>query len=275
MFESVRKRFGLTQRKISRCLGMARSTLRYKRKPDDDLLIVSEMKAIIEEHPNYGCQMIGLKLRQTRKINHKRVERLYAENKLQLKNRRPRKKYLVPKRAAHRLSETPEKWIAIDFVIDSVGFKRPLKMLTAVDPVTKEVPLIAPAFSMNGEEVARQLDKVVELNGPFRYLQTDNGPEFRSHEVEKWCKKNNVQHVFSRPGKPTDNCFIESFNRILRNECLNLYYFSDLSSARKIIENWRRDYNVCRPQKGLKGLTPNQYKNKLLGRKPNLNSGRI
>ena len=160
-------------------------------------------------------------------------------------------------------------------MIDSVGFKRPLKMLTAVDPVTKEVPLIAPAFSMNGEEVARQLDKVVDLNGPFRYLQTDNGPEFRSHEVEKWCKKNNVQHVFSRPGKPTDNCFIESFNRILRNECLNLYYFSDLSSARKIIENWRMDYNVCRPQKGLKGLTPNQYKNKLLGRKPNLNSGRI
>ena len=226
MFESVRKRFGLTQRKISRCLGMARSTLRYKRKPDDDLLIVSEMKAIIEEHPNYGCQINCAVLQ-------------------------------------------------LDFVIDSVGFKRPLKMLTAVDPVTKEVPLIAPAFSMNGEEVARQLDKVVELNGPFRYLQTDNGPEFRSHEVEKWCKKNNVQHVFSRPGKPTDNCFIESFNRILRNECLNLYYFSDLSSARKIIENWRMDYNVCRPQKGLKGLTPNQYKNKLLGRKPNLNSGRI
>ena len=66
-----------------------------------------------------------------------------------------------------------------------------------------------------------------------------------------------------------------SDNRILRNECLNLYYFSDLSGARKIIENWRRDYNVCRPQKGLKGLTPNQYKDKLLGRKPNLNSGRI
>lgn len=273
--ESIMKRFGLAQRKISRCLGISRSTLRYQRKQNDDYQIVSEIKTIIEEHPKYGCQMIGLKLRQTRKINHKRVERLYAENNLQIKNRKTRKKYLVTKRAAHQLSEIPEKWVAIDFVIDSVGYKKPLKMLTVVDPVTKEVPLITPAFSMNGEEVTKQLDKVVELNGPFRYLQTDNGSEFRSHELEKWCEKNNVLHVFSRPGKPTDNCFIESFNRILRNECLNLYYFVDLNNAREIIEKWRIDYNICRPQKGLKGLTPNQYKNKLLRRKPNLNSGRI
>nr|MCR4821131.1 integrase core domain-containing protein [Elusimicrobiales bacterium] len=83
-----------------------------------------------------------------------------------------------------------------------------------------------------------------------------------------------AERIYSRPGKPADNCFAEAFNRILRMECLEANYFPDMTNAGKVIEEWTDDYNRNRPQKGLKGLTPEQFKSKLLSAKPNLNSGR-
>ena len=115
---------------------------------------------------------------------------------------------------------------------------------------------------MKGEGVAEILNEIWNEK-PFLYLQTDNGPEFRSFVVQSWCKNHEVTQIFSRPGKPTDNCFVESFNRVFREECLNENYFESLSEAKRIIESWRIDYNENRPQKGLKGLTPSQFKSKL------------
>ncbi|MBQ0167324.1 MAG: transposase [Treponema sp.] len=112
------------------------------------------------------------------------------------------------------------------------------------------------------ESVAEVLNDIW-IEKPFVFLQTDNGPEFRSSTVQNWCKAHAVKQVFSRPGKPTDNCFIESFNRVFRDECLNENYFTSLSEAKKIINFWRCDYNENRPQKGLKKLTPSQFKSKL------------
>lgn len=182
---------------------------------------------------------------------------------MQLKNRKRRhKKYTVKKREDHILTETFGNWIAIDFVIDSIANKRPLKNLTVIDPVSKVAPRIIPAYSMKGNGVADVLNDIW-MEEPFTYLQTDNGPEFRSSAVRNWCKNHAVTQVFSRPGKTTDNCFIESFNRIFRDECLNVNYFTSLSEAKEIIENWRIDYNENRSQKGLKELTPSQFKSKL------------
>ena len=83
------------------------------------------------------------------------------------------------------------------------------------------------------------------------------------HAVQQLCKNHEVTQIFSRPGKPTDNCFVESFNRVFREECLNENYFESLSDEKQIIESWRIDYNENRPQKGLKKLTPSQFKSKL------------
>lgn len=102
------------------------------------------MKTVVAKYPQAGCQMIrktGLK------INHKCVERVYSEHKLQLKHRETKKKFIVEKREAHLLSSKPGKWLAIDFVIDSIGNRRQLKLLTVIDPVTNESPVIQPAFS--------------------------------------------------------------------------------------------------------------------------------
>jgi len=186
---------------------------------------------------------------------------------MQLKNRKTKKKYLVIKREKHLLSTTPGKWLAIDFVMDRIRNSRNLKVLTVIDPVTNEVPAITPEYSMCGEDVMERLEGISREQGYPEYLQSDNGPEFRSYELSQWCEHNHVTQVFSRPGKPTDNCFIESFNGTLRDECLNVYYFETLDSAKEIIEKWRLDYNEKRPQKRFQGLTPVQYKNRILERK--------
>lgn len=222
------------------------------------------MKDIVSKHHKAGSEQITMYLHQDGvKINHKRVEWLYSENKMQLKNRKKgHKKYTVKKREEHILTETPGNWIAIDFVIDSIANKRPSKNLTVIDPVSKVAPKIIPTYSMQGEDVADVLNDIW-AEEPFTFLQTDNGPEFRSSAVQTWCKNHAVTQVSSRPGKPTDNCFIESFNRTFRDECLNENYFTSLSEAKEIIENWRIDYNENRPQKGLKELTPSQFKIKL------------
>ncbi len=100
---------------------------------------------------------------------------------------------------------------------------------------------------MKREDVADVLDEIGKEKGYPQYLQSDNRLEFRSTKLSKWCKINNVTQIFSRPGKPIDNCFIESFNGTFGNECLNIYYFEALDSARKIIEHWRQNYNRKRP----------------------------
>ena len=243
------------------------------KKKKDDGKILHEIKKILSRHPRSGCQMVYMKLRQSMKINHKKAERIYYENSLSLKKRTFRRKQKIGRPAPRPAAETG-RWLAMDFVTDSVGNRRAIRILTAVDPITKEAVIVKPCFSMTGREVSEELEKAAGRNGPLLYLQTDNGPEFRSRALEEWSIRNNVKHIYSRPGKPTDNCFAEAFNRILRMECLEANYFPDMTNAGKIIEEWTDDYNRNRPQKGLKGLTPEQFKSKLLSAKPNLNSGR-
>ena len=258
------ERFGLSVRKACKILNINRTTYLYKNKQKNDTEILNKMKEIIANRPKAGCSMITMILHQDGiKINHKRVERLYKENEMQLKNRKKGyKKYSVKKREEHILTEKPENWLAVDFVIDSIANKRPLKNLTVIDPISKVVPRIIPTYSLNGDGVAEILNEIWE-DEHFSYLQPDNEPEFRSFAVRQWCKNHEVTQIFSRPGKPTDNCFIESFNQGFREECLNENYFESLSEAKQIIESWRIDYKEKRPQKGLNELTLCQFKSKL------------
>ncbi len=89
-------------------------------------------------------------------------------------------------------------------------------------------------------------------------IQVDNGSEFISKALDKWAYDNHVVLDFSRPGKPTDNPFIESFNGKFRDECLSVNWFLSLQDAREKIESWRNEYNEFRPHSSLNDLTPNE-----------------
>jgi len=266
--------FGASERKSCQLVQINRTTYRYKRKPKNDNLIKEKIEKILENNSMYGLSMIHLKLRQDKiLINHKRTERIYKEMDLALKQRKRRKKVTSEERTTVEHSEKPGKVWAMDFIHDSVAEGKRLKVLTVIDPATNVSPVLEAAFSMSGKDVSEVLDRICE-NAKFpEYLKCDNGPEFRSKELDQWCYKNNVKIIFSRPGKPTDNCHIESFNGTFRNECLNSHYFKNLTEARDLINSWWIEYNERRPQKRLKGMTPREYECKLNTLKTNSEGG--
>lgn len=96
---------------------------------------------------------------------------------------------------------------------------------------------------VTGEDVVQVMNQISFVRGCPKYIKTDNGAEFISKALDKWAYEHHVTMDFSRPGKPTDNAFIESFNGRLRQECLNAHWFLSLDDAKSKIEAWRREYN--------------------------------
>ena len=247
----------------------------YEKQPNNDEEIISHIHDILSKNSKYGCEMVHLKLRQKGiLINHKRTARIYREQGLQLKTRKRRKKIAAEERIPVELPDAANKLWAMDFVNDSIGFSRKLKILTVIDPVTNRVPVIYPAYSITGDHLTEILEETCEVNGYPETIQCDNGPEFRSQDLDKWCYRKGIKISYSRPGKPTDNCHIESFNGTFRNDCLNSNYFETLKSAKRIIEDWRIEYNEERPQKRLKGMTPSEYEVMINRLKTELDDGR-
>ncbi len=136
---------------------------------------------------------------------------------------------------------------------------RPFRILTVVDCHTREALSIVPRVSFRAFQVVEVLDELVRVRGRPKSLRVDNGPEFAGRMLDQWAYLKGVELDFSRPGKPTDNSYIEAFNGRLRAECLNASWFLSLSEARDRIEQWRREYNEDRPHMALGGLTPRAY----------------
>jgi putative transposase len=147
----------------------------------------------------------------------------------------------------------------MDFVTDSLFSGQRFRSLTTVDNISRECLALEVDQHIKGEDVVRVVEQIKAMRGMPNFIRVDNGPEFISKELDKWAYENKVTLDFSRPGKPTDNAYIESFNGSFRDECLNINWFLSLDDAREKIEEWRRDYNDWRPHSSLDNLTPNEY----------------
>lgn len=191
-------------------------------------------------------------------MNHKRVLRLYRAEDLMV--RRKRRKRLA--RGARQVKPVAvarnERW-SMDFVHDALFNGRPFRSLTIVDDHSRECPWIEVDHSIGGARVVRVLDRLGETWGTPKTIVVDNGPEFAGRALDAWAHARGVALHFSRPGKPTDNCFIESFNGSFRDECLNENWFVSIGDARRRIENWRNDYNKVRPHSSLGQRSPSEY----------------
>ena len=136
---------------------------------------------------------------------------------------------------------------------------RRIRVLTIVDDFTRQSLAIEAGQRFRGEDAVAVLERVVRQRGRPQAIRVDNGPEFTSKALDQWAYWNKVELDFSRPGKPTDNAFIESFNGKLRSECLNENWFLSLSDAQAKLTAWRRDYNESRPHSALGNLAPSEY----------------
>jgi len=264
---------GLTERQALRVVGMSASSLRYQPAPDRNIVLREMITALAHRHRRYGSGMIYLKIRQQGlTVNHKRVERLYAEAALQLRRRKRKKVPVADRQPLVRPSTANAVW-SMDFVFDRSADGRVIKCLTIVDDATHESVAVVPEQAIGGLTVTRILDELAIKRGLPKVIRTDNGKEFCGHTMLTWAHTRNVMLRLIEPGKPNQNAYIESFNGRLRDECLNEHWFLNLAHARTLIEAWRREYNEERPKKALGGLTPAAYAKQLTEKSVTVTTG--
>lgn len=253
--------FGLSNTRACGLIGLWRSSQCYKAKDlDKDQAIRIRMRELVNKFSKWGCPMIHFVLHREGLVqNKKRTERIYyREESLSLRIRKRRRKAVNARIKSPQAQKPNEHW-AMDFVHDSLWNGRKLRALNIIDVFSKESLQIEIDTSISGVRVCRVLDRIVEQRGLPQRITIDNGPEFAGKALDRWSYQNQVVLDFIRPGKPVDNCYIESFNSRFRDECLNTHYFDSLSEAKVIIEDWRKMYNEFRPHTTLKGLTPVEY----------------
>lgn len=237
-----------------------RSTYRYKSKGRDDEVLRERIKELAGEHRRFGTPRLCVLLRREGfRDNHKRIERIYREEGLQVRRRR-RKRTTRSKRIRRiEVPARPDQRWSMDFIHDCMAGGRRFRCLTIVDDYTRECLHIEVAASITGERVTRVLDYLVWSRALPEEIVLDNGPEFTSLVMDQWAHHNGVALDFIQPGKPTQNAFIESFNGKFRDECLNEHWFVNLPDARRKIEDWRCKYNTFRPHSSLGDLTPEEF----------------
>ncbi len=218
------------------------------------------MKEIASTRVRYGYKRIHVLLRREGwQVNHKRVYRLYCEEGLNLrvkhKRKRPGAALRLPRQQAQGINDT---W-SMDFVSDSLFNGSRFRVLTVVDNYSRECLALEVGQSIRGEQVTAVLNRLKYNRGIPQSIRVDNGSEFVSKAVDQWAYANKVSLDFSRPGKPIDNAFAESFNGSFRDECLNVNWFLSFYDACVKIEAWRNDYNEFRPHSSLNNLTPAEF----------------
>ena len=192
-------------------------------------------------------------------MNAKRVYRLYKEEGLAMRKKVPRRRVSCQKREVRPTAEAKNQCWSMDFVSDQLFDGRRFRVLTLVDNCTRESLALHPAPRIRGIDVVEVLERVAAEHGLPGAIQVDNGPEFISKDLDLWAYWNGVKLDFSRPGTPTDNATIESFNARFRQECLNEHWFLSLADAKEKIEAWRGDYNHERPHGSLGNETPASF----------------
>jgi putative transposase len=255
----MRGEYRRSERRACQLAGMSRSSCRYQPQRRDEEALRERLKELAGERRRFGYRRLGVLLRREGwGVNHKRVYRLYRQDRLQV-GKRLRKRTAGVERVPLALPRGPNERWSMDFMTDSLATGRRFRTLNVVDDYTRECVRIEVDTSLGGERVARVLEELRERRGGPQVIVVDHGPEFTSQVMDRWAYERRVKLHFIEAGKPEQNAYVESFNGKFRDECLNENWFMSLEEARVKIETWRRDYNQVRPHSALKYQTPEVF----------------
>ena len=253
---SMREAHGISERRACALLGADRSTVRYRSIRPDDGPLRTRLRSLARERRRFGYRRLGLLLaREGLRTNHKKLRRLYREERLQVRRRGGRKRALGT-RAPMAVPDGPNQRWSLDFASDTLADGRRFRILCVLDDFSRECLALVADTSLSGKRVARELDVIAGTRGLPLTLVSDNGTELTSIAILRWSQDRSAGWHYIAPGKPQQNAFAESFIGRLRDECLNETVFTSLRHARAVLAIWQRDYNEVRPHSGLNGYTP-------------------
>ena len=234
----------------------------YYKSTLDDSEVIEKLQEYVEKKPNRGFDNYFKRIkREGYTWSRNRVLRVYREMGLV---RRPKKRRKLPdglRKPLDTASALNEVW-SMDFMSDSFEDGRTLRVLNIIDDHNRESLAIEGSLSMPSARVIRVLEQLQEEIGLPKYIRTDNGPEFISKEYKNWCKTKNVIPVYASPGTPTENAYVERFNRLFREDILDAYLFRNITQFEIIAENWREDYNNFHPHSSLNDNSPIEFSNR-------------
>ena len=256
--------YDLDMRRACRLMKQPRSVQYYRSVKDhrDDLR--ARMREIAHTRVRYGYRRIHVLLRREGwQLGKNQMYRLYNEEQLQLRSKLPKRRKVVVLRQTRIKPARPDEAWSMDFVADQLSDGARFRALTIVDLYSREALAIDVGQRLGAEHVVAALNRLRAQRQAPEYLFVDNGSEFSGRLLDLWAYHHKTRIDFSRAGKPTDNCYVETFNGSFRDECLNLHWFETVEEAKAIIEAWRRDYNESRPHMALGDTSPFEFARQL------------
>ncbi|MBK8712095.1 MAG: IS3 family transposase [Niastella sp.] len=247
--------------KACRLLRLSRSSLQYKSIKNDEW-VIKRLHSLSIEHPIDGFWKYYGRIRNAGDIvNHKRLHRVYKQMKLPLRRK-------VKKRLPARVKEPlaiPESFTqtwSMDFMSDALSNGTKFRSFNVIDDYNREVLFIETDYSLKSSRVIWVLKHLINRYGKPQKIRMDNGPEFVAKLAQAWSKANEIEFKYIQPGKPTQNAFVERFNKTYRGGVLDAYLFDNIDEVREAAQIWVDDYNNARPHDALGGLSPRMYREK-------------
>jgi len=240
-------------------LHISSSVYYYQFKEKNDQEIIEQLSNIAENHYRWGFWMMYHHLRnQGYSWNHKRIYRIYLTMGLYLRRKHKKR---IPARIKEPLVLPigPNITWSMDFMQDTLINGRKFRTLNIIDDFNRESLNITIDTSISSKRVITELNKLIQWRGKPERIRVDNGPEFIANRLEQWCNDHGIEIKFIQKGKPSQNGYVERFNRSYREEVLNVYLFETLDQVREITHQWMWEYNNIRPHDSLMNLPPTQF----------------
>src|SRR5437867_9462892 len=251
--------YKVSERRACSALGADRTSMRYRGHRPDDEAARMRLRELASVRRRFGYRRLHILLRREGIVmNHKKLRRLYREERLQVRRRSGRKR-AVGTRAPMALPQGPNQRWSLAFLSDAFADGQRFRILAIVDDFTRECLALVADTSLPGLRVARELDAVIAMRGRPAMCVSDNGTELTSIAILRWSQETRTEWHYIAPGKPQQNAFIESFNGRLRDELLNETLFTSLAHAQQRLAVFQDDYNTVRPHSGLGNLSPAAY----------------
>jgi putative transposase len=252
--------FATSRRRACRVVCQYRSVQYCRSRKDPKTALRHRMRELAQVHIRYGYRRLHVLLRREGwSLGKDQTYRLYTEESLRFRSKRPRRrKMVVARRERYVPMRSNQAWL-MDFVADQLVDGTRFRALTIVDVYTREALDIVVGERLRAEHVLEACNRLVATRGSPVRIFVDNDSEFTGRVFDLWTYHRKAAIDSNRPGKPTDNCFVETFNGSLRDECLNVHWFETIDEARAKIEAWCVEYSESRPQQALNDLTPAEF----------------
>ena len=258
MAQHAVQKHGISVRMACICLGVSQSCYHYQPKLNsENALIADWLLRLTEAQKQWGFGLCFLYLRNVKHFtwNHKRVYRIYRELELNLRIK-PRRRLKRDKPDALAVPTAVNQVWSMDFMSDSLTDGRSIRTFNVIDDYNREGLAIDVDLSMPGLRVIRALEQIIEWRGKPAAIRCDNGPEYLSAALVTWANRQQITLMYIQPGKPTQNAYVERFNRTVRHEWLDLHEFDSIEQAQQLATEWLWLYNNERPNTAIGGIPP-------------------